>query len=355
MRRWPNTIGLALALAACVGHMNGAQLKLDFRDTPEDSAPKDFSNLLAGEGAPGEWRVIQADFPSAMTPFGGGPNTSRRKVVAQVSTAGGDERFPLLALDGATFSDFTLTTRIRTVAGKEERMAGIAFRLQDAKNFYVVRASSLGNNVRFYKVVGGVRSVPIGNDIPVPSDTWHTLKITCRGTHIRAWLNDQEVIPELTDTSFSKGRIAFWTKSDSVSWFADTVVDYTPTEPPANALIRAVLKEHPKLPGIRIYMPVGEPRQLKVVASRNAADVGQPGGVNEQKVMDSGVNLCRRDADAVTVVMPLRDRNGEVLAAVRLVLPTFVGQTEANAITRARPMIQIMQKTVRDRKDVVED
>jgi len=349
---------LSLALALATTRLTGAELKLDFSLTPENAAPAGFRSALAGEGQPGEWRVVLADFPSALPSFGSDTaSTSRRKVLAQVSTDPTDERFPLLIYEGATFADFTVTTRIKAVAGRVERMAGIAFRYQDPKNFYVVRASSLGGNVRFYKVVDGVRSAPIGNDIPVPADTWQTLKISCRGNHIRAWLNDAEVIPELTDTSFNKGRLAFWTKSDSVSWFGDTVIDYVPQSVPAAALIRAVMKEHPKLPGIKLFAPVGEPRQLKVVASNDPSEVGQLGGVNEQEVMAQGSLLARRDQDkdVMTVLLPLRDRNGDVLAAVRLVMPTFAGQTEENALLRARPIVQGMQKTVRERKDLIEE
>jgi hypothetical protein len=347
---------VTLTLVGAATRVTSAELKLDFGAVPENTTPTNFLSTLAGDGAPGDWKVQLADFPSALAPFSAEtPNTSRRKVLAQLSADPTDERFPLLVYEGAVFTDFTLTTRFRVVSGRQERMAGIAFRYQDPKNFYVVRASSLGNNVRFYKVVNGGRSTPIGNDIPVPPETWHTLKISCRGNHIRAWLNDTEVLPELTDTSFNKGRIAFWTKSDSVSWFADTVIDHVPREMPADALVRAVMKEHPKLPSLRIFAPTGEPRQLKVIAAKDAAEVGQPGGVNEQTVMDQGTSLCRREKDSVALVLPLRDRNGDVLAAVRLGMPTFPGQTEQNALARAKPIVQIMQKNVRERKDLLDD
>ena len=347
---------LSGAVAFAAARASGAELKLDFSAVPENTTPTNYTSVVAGSGAPGEWKVQMAEFPSALAPFNADtPNLSRRKVIAQLSTDPSDERFPLLVYEGASFTDFTLTTRIRLVSGKQERMAGIAFRYQDPKNFYVVRASSLGNNVRFYKVVNGGRSAPIGNEIAVPSDTWHTLKISCRGNHIRAWLNDTEVVPELTDTSFNKGRVAFWTMADSVSWFADTVIEYVPREMPAAALVRAVMKEYPKLPSVKIFAPAGESKQLKVIAAKDTADLGQAAGVNEQTVMDQGTSLCRRDKDSVTVVMPLRDRNGDVLAAVRLVMPTFPGQTEANALVRAKPMMQIMQKNVRERKDLVDE
>lgn len=348
--------GLALALALATAPLRGAELKFDFSLTPENTTPGGFRSVLAGEGPPGDWRIIQAEFPSALEPFGAeSPRTSRRKVLAQLSTDPTDERFPMLVYEGEAFSDFTVTARIRMEAGTVARMAGFAFRFQDPRNFYVVRASSLANNVRFYKVVDGVRSPPIGTDLPVPPGEWHTLKLSCRGNHIQVWLNDTVVVPELTDTSFTKGRLAFWTKSDAVSWFADTVVDYVPQSVPAEALVRAVMQSRPKLPGLKIYLPAGEPRQLKVIASNNPSELGQPGGVNEAEVLASGVSLVRRDKDAATVVLPLRDRNGDVLAAVRIVMPTFPGQTEDNALMRAQPILKQLQKEVRERKDLLED
>ena len=68
-----------------------------------------------------------------------------------------DEHFPILLYDRETFTDLTLTTKFKLVDGVVEQMAGIVFRLQDEKNFYVIRASGLGNNVRFYKMVAGLR------------------------------------------------------------------------------------------------------------------------------------------------------------------------------------------------------
>ena len=52
-------------------------------------------------------------------------------------------RFPLLVFDGESFNDFTLTTRFKLVRGGLEQMAGIAFRLQDEKNFYVYKKAAV--------------------------------------------------------------------------------------------------------------------------------------------------------------------------------------------------------------------
>jgi hypothetical protein len=41
--------------------------------------------------------------------------------------------------------------------------------------------------------------------------------------------------------------------------------------------------------------------------------------------------------------MPLRDRNGDTVAAVRFVMKSFPGQTEENAVLRAMPILKSMQ------------
>jgi hypothetical protein len=46
------------------------------------------------------------------------------------------------------------------------------------------------------------------------------------------------------------------------------------------------------------------------------------------------------------VTLPLRDRNGDSVAAVRVKMKSFKGQTEENAILRALPVVKQMQERV---------
>src|ERR1044071_2721353 len=109
-----------------------------------------------------------------------------------------DERFPMLVCDRETFGDFTLTTRFKLAGGKTEQMAGIAFRIQDEKNYYVIRASALGNNFRFYKFVDGMRSAPIGPGMEVTPGVWHEMSVSCKGNEIRCAF-DGKAIPSMAD------------------------------------------------------------------------------------------------------------------------------------------------------------
>lgn len=347
---WMRALGLAGLLTVSAP---AAELVFDLGDVATNRPPPGFTNLLAGKGAPGRWQIVLDELPSAFAPLTDKAPAMRRPVLAQTSMDVTDERFPLLVYDKATFDDLTLTTKFKLVEGMVEQMAGIVFRLQDAQNFYVIRASGLGNNVRFYKMVAGQRSQPIGPEVAVARGVWHELTIECQGNRMRATLNGQEVLPWLTDTSFNSGRVGFWTKSDAVSYFADTRITYRPHELPAQVIVRNTMSRNPRLRGLKIYRldSHGEPR---VIASQDGAEVGTAGDKPEKSAIAEGKVFYGKGKDTVSVVQPLRDRNGNSIAAVRVTMNSFAGQTEQNVLQRALPIIQSMQAQVQSAEDLGE-
>lgn len=343
-------VGLCLACGAA-----GAELSFDFGSQWVDRTPQDFRTLLAGEGPPGDWRVIWDEVPSELPPLSEkAPVVSRRPVLAQLSEDPTDERFPILVYEPMLFGDFTFTTRFKMVRGRREQMAGVVFRLQDERNFYVVRASALGKTFRFYKVVDGQRSPPLGPQLEIPAGVWHELTVECRGNQIRCLLNGHELIPPLTDTSFVRGRLGFWTKSDAVSYFADARVVYTPLEPPAQKLVETLLQQYPRVRDLRIYALRGDPPRLELVAARDRTLVGQPGGATEQRALTEGQPYYVPGKGTATVVAPVRDRNGDPIGVVRLSLESFPGQTGQNALARAQPILRRLQSRVNQPSDLVE-
>jgi len=215
----------------------------------------------------------------------------------------------------------------------------------------------LGNSFRFYKFVNGERSAPVGPaDIPIARGVWHELTIECKGNQIRCLLNGKEAIPTLTDNSFAFGKIGFWTKSDSVSQFADARVTYTPRQTLAKTLVRDVLAKFGYIAGVSIYMPQAGGKGLGIVASSLEKTVGNKGGEVEQQVFDKDVIFSgpEKARALYLITLPLHDRNGEVVAAVRLDLAAFPGQTEKNAILRAMPAIKLMEGRFKDARDLLE-
>ncbi|MCX7722697.1 MAG: DUF1080 domain-containing protein [Verrucomicrobiae bacterium] len=341
-------------MIACALSARAAEIVLDFSDVPVGQTPPGFRSTVAGKGLPGDWRVVLDDAPSAFAPLSSNaPVPAKRHVLAQLSQDPTDERFPILIYENETFGDFTLTTRFKLVGGKVEQMAGVAFRIQDENNFYVVRASGLGKTFRFYKVVNGVRGEPIGPEMEIPAGVWHELAIECKGNQIRCRLNGKEVIPPITDLSFTSGKVGFWTKSDSVSYFADTRISYVPREAPAQVMVREVLAKYTRLRGLRIYAPTGAPPELRIVASARESELGQPGGRAEHDVVERGTIYYQKTKNSVVVVMPLRDRNGDPVAAVWIEMESFPGQTQQSALARAQPILRQLQARVKDAADLI--
>jgi hypothetical protein len=350
MRNCVVWVGLLLALPAYA-----AERKFDFNEAGENKTPPGFRSTVTGLGKPGEWKVVMDEAPSQMqrmTPQA--PAVARQAVLAQLSQDPTDEHFPLLIYEDETFDDFVLTTRFKTVSGAHEQMAGIAFRIQNETNYYVIRASSLGNTFRFYKVVNGARGSIIGPEIPIPSGVWHELGVECKGNQIRCRLDGNEVIPPLTDSSFNSGKIGFWTKSDSVSYFSDTRIVYTPREPAAQALVRTMIKKYPRLLGLKVFVADKEAKTTRLIASKNESELGQAGGKTEREVISKGQIYYGKDRNSVSVTMPFHDRNGDTIAAVRVVMTSFAGQTEQNAVIRAMPIVKEMEAQVHSLPDLAE-
>jgi hypothetical protein len=281
------------------------------------------------------------------------PVVTRRAVVAQTSTDPTDERFPMLIYDGETFRDFNLTTRFKIVGGIAEQMAGVVFRFQNESNFYVFRDSALGKNVRFYKVVNGVRSDPIGPEMDIATNTWHTLAVQCQGNQITCWLDGKLVMPMLHDNSFATGKIGFWTKSDAVSHFGDTTISYTPRVPKAQGIVQGVLKEQPRILGLRLYT-LDDQGRPHVIASKLEKEIGQPGTDAEKSAVTDGTISFGRGPGTVALTLPLRDRNGDPIAAVRVQLKSFPGETQDTALTRATMIVKTIQAQILSREELTQ-
>lgn len=341
-----------LAFAAC-----GAERDLNFGEYPVDQTPSNFLNTVGGQGKPGEWKVILDEAPSAMPARDtNAPALTKRAVVAQLARNPLNDHFPLLVLNDDTFNNFTFSTRFKIEGGALAQMAGIVFRYQDPKNYYVLMASVLDGRFWFFKVVNGVRSDKlIGPKVEISVREWHEMSVQCEGNHIHCRLDGKEVIPMITDSSFSSGKVGFWTKSDSVSYFTDAKLIYTPRETLAESIVSDTIKNFSKLDNLKIFTFQDGTTNTVVVAAKNDKDLGQAGGDAERDVIQNGKSYFGRDkkTGTVTITAPLRDRNGESIAAVAFIMKAFPGETQDTAAMRAQSMMKTMQPRVTSLEDLL--
>ena len=337
---------LGLGMLVFAGPLFANELSFDFTQMPTNQPPAGCFSTVGGDGKPGAWKVIMDDVPLAFPPLNpGAPNTAPKAVVAQLDWDAADNRYPLLILGTNTYGDFTFTTRFKIVDGLTEQMAGVAFRMQDEKNYFYVRASAIENTFYFYRVFKGVRSAPIGNRMKFARGVWHELTVECSGPKIHILIDGKEALPLLSDPTFAVGKIAFLTKSDSISYFTETHIHYTPREPFAQTMVRDLMNANHQLLGLKIFMATPQSPAVHLIAGDDEKEIGQPGDQADDDVINRGVNYYRKDKEkqSACVTMPLRDRNGDSVASVHIIMKSFKGQTEENAIGRATPVIKQLQ------------
>ena len=204
MRRAFLTGAAATLLGTRAWAQTGASTRIDFE------SPVAFQPMLTGKGGPVAWSVI--DDPTAPA----GP-----KVLAQTSKDKTDYRFPLAVFDQPVLKDLDVAVRFKPVSGEVDRAAGIAVRLADRDNYYVVRANALEDNVRLYRVVKGDRQQFAGANVKVPSGVWQELRLIVRGNRFEVFFEGRSLYAATDATFAGAGRVALWTKADSVTSFAD--------------------------------------------------------------------------------------------------------------------------------------
>jgi hypothetical protein len=180
----------------------------------------------------------------------------------------------------------------------------------------------------------------------IATNVWHALTVEREGNQLICSLDGVTAI-KLVDIGDTKipGKIGFWTKSDAVSYFGDTTIDYKPRIPVAQALVNDIMQKQPRIVTLRLYT-LDDKGQPRVIASKDEKEIGRPGEDAEKNALTGGTVSFGKSSGVVAVTLPLRDRNGEPIAAVRLRLKSFFGETQENAVTRATMLVRMMQDQV---------
>jgi hypothetical protein len=185
----------------------GEALFIDASGVAPGSLPDGFAVARTGQGAPAAW-AVQED-----------ASVPRRRVISQTSTDQTDYRFPLAIYEKLSVMDLDVKVHFKAVGGRVDRAGGIAIRLVDPNNYYVVRANALEDNVNFYHVVNGTRRQIRGASTKVTSDVWHTLGIRAERQEFTISFDGKSLFSVQDRTFTNAGKVALWTKADSVTSF----------------------------------------------------------------------------------------------------------------------------------------
>jgi hypothetical protein len=201
---------------AADGFSQSAAMAISIAKMDVGSPPAGFQFARTGQGDLGRWIVVSDD-----SSFAG-------RAIEQSSTDRTDYRFPLAILDSVIAQNVDVSLKFKPVGGRVDQAGGIAVRVLDGDNYYVVRANALEDNVRFYRVLKGRREQIDGVNTKVTGDEWHSLGLKAQGERFTIEFDGKTLFTTSDKTFAGAGKIALWTKSDSVTRFDQIAIDVLP-------------------------------------------------------------------------------------------------------------------------------
>jgi hypothetical protein len=189
----------------------------------------------AFEAVVGDWRVGEADGKRGLMVDGSRwrQGTPSANLADQARRLYGDRYaefldgvkafafFPLAIYQGECAGDRKLRVRFYPLEGKIDQAAGFAFDVVDTGSYYGVRVNALEDNLLFFKVSRGKRTIlQTVRAVETTTRSWHVLSAAIEGKQLTVELDGKRVLARTLERA-PTGRCGLWSKADSKVLFDD--------------------------------------------------------------------------------------------------------------------------------------
>lgn len=172
-----------------------------FDRAPGGNLPGTFQAISSSDKEAGTWAVQRID---------------GRAVLSQTDL--GRHGYRLAGLKDLRIEHLRAGVRLRV--GEGDEAGGLAWRVQDAQNYYAARLDINDEELVVYKFVRGNRvRLSRLKELRLDRDQWHEIVVEHVGERMRVWLNDIPVASERDDSLHRPGMLAFWLPGDSTAHF----------------------------------------------------------------------------------------------------------------------------------------
>lgn len=191
----------------------------DFDNVGEGTLPAGWKIEATGqEKATARWEVVR----DTQAPLGPG--------VLRLTATNHSQRgvFNICWTKDVSFFEGEIAVFLKGNSGRIDQGGGPIWRVRDRNNYYIARYNPLEENVSIYYVKDGKR-VMLGYTGKIElEDRWHVLKISHRGSRIRAYIDgEMKLMVNSGEHIKQKGGVGLWTKADAATSFDNfTVVPY---------------------------------------------------------------------------------------------------------------------------------
>lgn len=202
-----------LVAVACVMWLDFASsaqdiaTKIDIGNNEIGAPPAAFEVSPLGEANGDSWTVVRDATAKAGV------------AIEQAGLQAAEDRFPLAIYKAASFKNGEISLRLKADGGKSDESSGLAVRLSSPEDYYLVQLDALRERVLLSLVSHGVSEEIVGVDADIAPHTWHALTVRAKDDQFIVSLDGIWVFTGFDKTLSQAGRIALWTKGDSIARF----------------------------------------------------------------------------------------------------------------------------------------
>jgi hypothetical protein len=164
--------------------------------------PKQFTFAVTGEGPDIHWEI--RDDPQPPSP----PN-----VLAQSGKVDPVDNFALALLNGEMLEHGEVAVHFKAIEAEDPETAGIVWRYQNLKTYYVVCASAREDMCRVYRVQNGKRKLLDEQAVTITPYTWHELRVIFVNKNYSVFVDRELILGGKKASSLKAGQVGLLTDS----------------------------------------------------------------------------------------------------------------------------------------------
>jgi hypothetical protein len=165
----------------------------------------------------------------------------------------------------------------------------------------------------------GIKFGGHSSHIALPKDGWYHLELTCQNNTINGRINGNNFEPlKFINNPPGPGKVGFWARGDTDCLFAMSSVALPVSF--AQSVLNEVTLTNKYLQQVELAAIRTGKKTPEVAAATNLKQVGQPAHANCRDTIENGTVIYSEGRDAVEVIMPVKNVDGEIMAAARMFL-----------------------------------
>lgn len=285
---------------------------LNFSKHPLDKTPMNFR---ASGGKPNEWKVTEVEVPSRLDPT----KKVKRHCLRHSGGTNDSARYPSLVSKGKNYKNLVINTSFRIDGGKGVQAAGVVIRAQPDNTSFLLAVIPAKSRMYLTYCEKGTKFGGHSSLIALPDDGWYHLELTCQNNTINGRINGNNFEPlKFINNPPGPGKVGFWARGDTDCLFAMSSVSLPVSF--AQSVLNEVTRANKYLLSVELVAIRSDNKVPVVAAATDLEQVGRHAHARCRNTIENGSVVYSESRDTIEVIMPVKNVDGEIMAAARMFL-----------------------------------